>query len=682
MPAYYKATVADFLNQNTEIVISSLVRGTADDNFPLLPEQTIAWEEQCKLLQSSLAQLANVTKEASHWGLLLEYCVPGRQKRLDAVILTNRGIIVIEFKIGVVNFAGTDKWQVLDYCWNLRDFHRESFGIKIAPILVATEAVLQNGTETGVPLADRQQLIYKTRLSNGIGLTNAIKDSFNGMPDEPGVTLDLERWDNSRYEPTIDIVEAARRLYLRQDVRAISQSYADSISATTDRLLEIIRRARSEEFKAICFVTGVPGAGKTLVGLNTAYSQRNADILGESASFMSGNNPLLRVLKEALTRNLSNSGRPEQEVRHEVSTFLQNVHAFTTEQLRKKGDETSSQRVIIFDEAQRCWNAKQVRKKNKNKRGFPAEYLKYSEPELILKVMERWDGWCVLIALIGGGQEIHDGEAGLKEWGDAILRSNTEWRIWAPSQALQGDHSLADQKLFEEIAGIHGRVSEDSALHLSVSKRSYRAQALAEWVNHVVNGEHGPAKAIFNEISEFPIFLVRDLTNARNILREHHVDDQRYGLLASSGALRLRADGIETSSGFRGGYDYENWFLNDAKDVRSSYQLEVAATEFECQGLELDWAVLCWGGDFTFDADNGEWCFRNLKGSKWQKVNKPEKIQFLRNKYRVLLTRARQGLVIWIPRGNDADPTNSPTVFDATAEYFIKCGLTLAGGRR
>ena len=335
------------------------------------------------------------------------------------------------------------------------------------------------------------------------------------------------------------------------------------------------------------------------------------------------------------------------------------------------------------------WNAAKLRDgltKRQRRRKITAEQVDEvlrhgdTEPELLLAVMEKCD-WCVVVALVGGGQEIHDGEAGLAEWGRALSRRGTGWEIWASPVAIGGGAAVARQRLFEE-SNLPPSVSKVADLHLSVGKRSYRAEKYADWVNHVVGGDADAAREVAAELSEYPVWLTRELSTARRVLRQYAGDDLHSGLLASSGAVRLRADGIEVSPGFRDGIKFPDWYLRPTKDIRSSNQLEVAATEFECQGLELDWCGVCWGGDFVVMPETAEWQFRCVrmpagKLPKWYVEKSAEKREFMQNKYRVLLTRARIGVVLFIPAGDEHDQTREPAIFGATADFLERCGATL-----
>ena len=321
--------------------------------------------------------------------------------------------------------------------------------------------------------------------------------------------------------------------------------------------------------------------------------------------------------------------------------------------------------MVIFDEAQRAWDRAQNYSKFKRD---------YSEPEMLLKIMERQKDWAVVIALVGGGQEINNGEAGLDEWGSSLAKAAKPWRVYASREALEGGTSVAGGRLVATAASSLA-VHAEPRLHLDVSVRSLKADSYARWVNHVVNGAAQQALEVSKD-SEFPVYLTRDLSTLRQSLRNHTLGRSRAGLVGSSQAARLRAEGLEPDLAFHGGYPWEHWYLADAGDVRSSNQMEVFATEFEIQGLELDWVGLCWGGDFIWSRARDEWLIRAFRAgnSKWSEVKSSERRKFRRNAYRVLLTRARQGIILYVPRGDEADQTRSPREFQETAAFLVECG--------
>jgi hypothetical protein len=684
MAAYFRATVAELLETSIEEGMLRLTTGSASLGFDLKPDQHEAWVTQWSILKSSFGDVLNELPQAAEWTVLLEFEIAGRRKRLDCVVLSDSGIVAIEFKVGADEFRSADRWQLREYCWNLRDFHRESCGVPIAQILVATKSD-QFVAATPLQFSDRSNAILDMICCGSCSLARALLAANASLSLRGEWNVDPERWEQSPSAPTPSVVDCARRLFEGHDVREIEHAHADNTDAALDCIRDAVFAARKATKRIICFVTGVPGAGKTLVGLNAAYRKDITQMADSPVCFASGNQPLLEVLQAALVMNRAKGGKRRREVAHDASTPVRNVHDFAI------GTITTSQdappyRVVVFDEAQRVWSGDKLREglaKREKRKKLSKEQVEEvrrrgeSEPDLLLDVMERHN-WCVVIALVGGGQEIHDGEAGLPEWGRALERRSDRWEVWAPGQATDGSSAVAGQQLFESKEIRVARL-DVPALHLSVSKRSYRAERYAEWVNYVVSGGISEARETANHLSEYPVRITRDLQIARRVIREFAGTDLRSGLLATSGAVRLRADGIEVSPDFRHGIKWSDWFLRSSPDFRSSNALEVAATEFECQGLEVDWCIVCWGGDFVWNPGASEWQSRRVrmpagKPPQWYVEKVEDKKQFARNKYRVLLTRARVGVVIFVPRGCTDDFTRDPTFFDATAGFLESCG--------
>lgn len=477
--------------------------------------------------------------------------------------------------------------------------------------------------------------------------------------------IDADTWVDAPYRPTLSVIEAAERLYENHDVREISHSYASNLDATTDLLAEVIKEARAQNRRYVCFVTGVPGAGKTLTGLNVVHDPSLRAEGGPSGIFLSGNGPLVKVVREALVLSQQRAGRRRQDSAHEVSTFIQNVHQFLRYH-REHPTALPHEHVVVFDEAQRAWNREQMQRKQGVDRSEAAE---------LFDVMDRLDGWAVIIALVGGGQEIFLGEAGLEEWGRAVA-VRRDWRVVASPEVVSGGASVSGHRLFADGVPPGIKFRPEPLAHLSVGVRSFRAQRLAEWVDAVLTLDTERARSLVPDRREFPLHFTRDLEVAKAWLRARSEpgNGQRAGLIATSEDQRLRAYGLERSSAFRLDYSFEKWFLMQPADVRSSHALEVAASEFECQGLELDWVGLCWGSDLT-PSNPGGWEYRKFRGSAWHQVRGDSERTYVRNRYRVLLTRARLGMVIWIPPGKAGDPTLDPVRFDRVRSLLEAAGV-------
>lgn len=662
MPAYYRSTLPEFVTEDPARILGLIHEQSSRSGFTDLKErQSKAWQVQLDILQRTGNTLLTQFSDAERWWILFEYPIPRRQKRVDAVLLSRNVVLCLEFKTGETAHQKSTARQVEDYALDLRDFHEQSRGRTILPIAVTTRAK-PTTIDLSLPHADNvKQVIATCEEDLTERLAWCIDHFATGTEQIDGV-----RWDNSVYQPVPTIIEAAESLYAGHDVKEITRSHADAqnLGATSERLIHHIQDAQRNNKKVICVVTGVPGAGKTLAGLNVAHDPAIRALTNGAGVFLSGNGPLVRIVSAAIAKDFKKKQRTGDADRT-VSTFIQNVHAFIKDSLPRV--EAPNEHLIIFDEAQRAWDAEQCAKKNDRNE---------SEPESILSIMDRHLDWAVVVALVGGGQEINTGEAGLAEWGRALKNRFRHWEVAVSPRVLGDVQGDSMQRLFADGESQGLQVHEVSALHLNVSLRSYKAEAVSRWVDAVIDGDAQRARAIIPECDDFFMALTRDLSTARNWLRSNTRGLRRSGLLASSGALRLRADGIELSSGFRQGNKkmYVDWFLNDLTDIRSSNQLEVAATEYECQGLELDLSCICWGGDLLHKGTTG-WEMRKLVGHKWNAMKRARDRRYLLNSYRVLLTRAREGFIVYIPRGNENDPTHSPIGFDATTRFLRECGL-------
>ena len=622
--------------------------------------QIDSWQRQIEILRHTAEELISAHSASAAWYLVLEYELPRRHKRPDAVIIAGDVILVLEFKVGASSFDAASRWQVEDYCMNLRDFHAESLGHTIVPVLCATDA-----NPTGQAYMNGAGHVTAVQFANAENLHEVLLAAYRFASKTDTPALDPLKWIASTYRPTLSIIEAAEQLYDKHSVREISHSYASNLNATTDMLAKVIRDARANGDRVVCFVTGVPGAGKTLTGLNVVHEPSLRAEQGPSGIFLSGNGPLVKVVREALVENQQRAGRRRQDSTHEVSTFIQNVHQFLRFH-RENPDVQPHEHVIVFDEAQRAWDRQQMQRKQ----GVDA-----SEAAELFDVMDRLDGWAVIVALVGGGQEIFLGEAGLEEWGRTVSE-RPHWQVVASPEVVSGGASVSGHRLFESGVPPDVRVRPEPLSHLSVGVRSHRAQRLAEWVNAVLDVDTDRARTLMPASREFPLYVTRNLNHARAWLRAHCPAEaqQRAGLVATSEDQRLRAYGLERSSGFRLGFGFEKWFLMPPSDCRSSHALEVAASEFECQGLELDWVGLCWGGDLTLTPQR-TWDYRKFRGSAWNRVKSDLEQAYVRNRYRVLLTRARAGMVIWVPPGDANDKTLDPSRFDSVHELLSAAGV-------
>lgn len=665
MPAYYKATFLKFLADDVSRIVGVLSERAAIEGHTLQHNrQTEAWRLTLDLLKAVVQDLVHESPLAAEWGLLVEYPIPRRQKRIDVVILAHSLVFCIEFKTGIGDHKVDSERQVEHYALDLRDFHAESAGRVIVPV-----AVTLNGRSAELGQVERTNLVRSVVRANQEDLAKKLSELSRAEQDSIG-PLGLDQWDKSIYSPVPTIIEAAQDLWSKHTVRDIMHAHADrqNLSATTNRILELVKEAREGKTKLICFITGVPGAGKTLAGLSVVHDPTH-QIAGKSTGvFLSGNGPLVKILTEAIVRD-EKLRTTEGQSRREFGTLVQNVHSFVKEGLAQE-DRAPPEHMIVFDEAQRAWNADQCARSRSIARNI-------SEPELILSIMDRHD-WAVIVALVGGGQEINTGEAGLAEWGRALKKRFENWQVAVSPNAFEGGTSVSMHRLFSDGDSGAVKVQLESTLHLDVGRRSFRAEGVARWVDALIAGDALRASEIVRTCEAFPLIMTRDLEVARNWLRSNTKGFRRCGLLASSGALRLRAHGLELSPGFRQQGKmklYVDWFLDAPTAISASNQLEIAASEFECQGLELDFVGVCWGGDFMYDPALNSWAFRRLRSNKWNQVRNVVDRQYMLNKYRVLMTRAREGMILWVPRGEPTDLTRLPQGFDSTAEFLKQCGL-------
>ncbi|WP_416768826.1 DUF2075 domain-containing protein [Sulfurimonas sp. ST-25] len=618
--------------------------------------QKNAWIKQIEILKHAFHNQNN-----GH--IFFEFSIPRMGKRVDNIVIINDSIFIIEFKVGSSTYDSSAIEQVLDYSLDLKNFHEGSHFEKLFPILISTEAssVINN-------IEPLQDFLYKPLLANKKNFIEVIERCLQIGTEK---NLCPIAWENSIYKPTPTIIEAAQALYKGHNVQEISRSDAGAInlSVTTKKINEIIDNTKHTNQKSICFITGVPGAGKTLAGLNIANERMNIDE-DEHAVFLSGNGPLVDVLREALTRDEVNSAKEKgvrltkKEAAIKTHAFIQNIHHFRDDALVT--DEAPIEKVVVFDEAQRAWNQEQTSSFMKRKKG--QEDFDASEPRFLIDVMNRHHDWCTIICLIGGGQEINTGEAGLEEWLFSIKAHFSNWNIYCSNSILEDKNYLKDEPMKQ---WLYQNARIEKNLHLSVSVRSFRSEKLSEFIHALLENDLTQAKHLYLSFlqNDYPIAVTRNFEKAKKWLRTKTIGSERSGVVASSGAYRLRPFGINVKSQI----DAPVWFLNNKNDIRSSYFNEEVATEFDIQGLELDWTCVCWDGDFYL-RDN-QWVYRKFKGTKWQNINKEVSKNYLLNAYRVLLTRARQGMIIFIPFGTSDDKTRSPEFYEETFEYLRAIGI-------
>lgn len=655
----YGETLLHFLQQNANSILGELLKKSVGS---VEVSQRNAWEKQIEILKYYV--LPKDLPSGSN--IYFELTVPRLGRRADVVLIIGHVMFILEFKVGEKNFNRSALDQVMDYALDFKLFHDASHSLSIIPVLVATEA-------------PRQILkIFTTVHNDGLvhpicAAPSQIQDVLKaGLAYFSAPAIDIAAWEHGRYMPTPTIIEAARALYAGHAVQEISRSDAGArnLAVTSKMVDRIIERSRNLGHKAICFVTGVPGAGKTLVGLDVATRHLNSSSETYSV-FLSGNGPLVAVLREALTRDrvqqalrVGNSMR-KSDCKKEVEAFIQNVHHFRDEYLEDTG--VPPEHVVLFDEAQRAWNLEQTSAFMRQKKG-KADFSQ-SEPEFLISCLDRHKDWAVVVCLVGSGQEINTGEGGISEWFEAVLRRFQSWDVYLSSNLTEAEYRGGE--VFEKMLA-RSNTYIDGNLHLATSIRSFRAESLSCFVREVLEHEIDSAKkTLASLVGRYPIVLTRDLSRAKAWLLQQARGSERFGIIVSSQAERLKPHAIDV----RVKTDPIKWFLGGKDDIRSSFYLEDVATEFQVQGLELDWACVVWDGDLRYNGES--WAHHKFRGYRWNRINKPERQRYLENAYRVLLTRARQGMVLVVPEGDDTDPTRCRNFYDPTYKYLMSFGLQI-----
>ncbi len=703
MKTGYKNSIKGFLENSDKVVTDLMAYGRT---YCVLRDQGQAWVKEVEFLKMALAQYDDEGR------IYFEYDIPRMAKRADVVVLARGILFVLEFKISLLqgekdkayDSAGID--QVDDYAHDFSYFHSKSHSCPIVPILIDNAAVAVNDS-----ISVNDCAVYKVvRCNSPESLIEIMKKSDSEIPKDNRLHEPYSDWELGTYEPTPTIVQAAEALYANHTVDEITRSGAGAtgIKNATEAINSIIATARKDRKKVICFLTGVPGAGKTLVGMNLVAS-RNGD--NENRVFLSGNYPLVKVLQEALIRNRKKAfeilrdkaragnqdalsedqkklldgtgivfdndkvkGRiSRRNIESKVVTKIQLVAHFRSGY--DEGASPPNEHVFVFDEAQRAWSAKKLLTDEHRTDGM-------SEPDILMSYLDRHDDWCVAIALVGGGQDIHDGEAGINEWYKTLSNKFSEWHVCLAKE----DDSLE----FKLLRDLHPEnLMIDPCLHLDHPMRSFRAKRVSDFVEALLIGESGlkEAQAALADLKsvgeygrvQFPVYLCRDLEKGKSKLRSIAIGTERYGTLISARARRLRHYGLVALDR---DFNQIAWFLDGKESIDSSYSMEIAATEFKVQGLEIDYALVGWDGDFMYDKKTGKFKCQNFSVADgcWYEINgngAEEKKRYLTNAYRVILTRARQGMVIFIPEGDvtHRDRTVPPDVYNSTYDFLKKVGI-------
>lgn len=701
----YNNSFDNFIKTNSDLILGELCKNYHGDALTTTRD---AWLSEIYIMKDVLSSFSDRNGQ-----IIFEYDIPRLGKRIDVVLLLEGIIFCLEFKVGEAKILECDIDQVLDYALDLKNFHKFSHSKIIVPILIATK---YNSSSTQIKLSVYDDRVVNPLICGENSLVDLLIKVLNHFPNESPVD---PNWIISPYAPTPTIIEAARSLYENHTVENITRHEADKVSTdrTIEYILDVIQKSKINHKKSICFVTGVPGAGKTLVGLDVAirqtYQGKDEPVENEGAVYLSGNGPLVAVLTEALSKDnykkCQSKGEKKKlsDSRREVAKSIQMIHRYRDNMLAKiknpvengileidpqkaikveKAGFGEVEHVAIFDEAQRSWTHKRL-----------ADYLKrggtygnklkvpnfpVSEAAFLIWSLDQREDWATIVCLVGGGQEINTGEAGIAEWIKALNEKFMNWDIYISPKLIETEY--AEGKV-NELLKNNQNVTYSESLHLNVSLRSYRAEKLSAFV-HAMLSFNKEASALYNQIKDnYPIVLTRDMAKAKAWLHQKVRGTERTGVLITKESARFKPLAIHLLP--PGDENAVHWFLEDKTDVRSSNYLEDAATEIQVQGLELDYVCVLWDADMRYE--NGEWHFYRFNGqTKWVEQtatteNKHELMKYMLNAYRVLLTRARVGMVICVPKGNAnktvsgfyEDSTRLPEYYDGTYQYLKSLGI-------
>lgn len=647
--AYYCNSIPGFIRDDGSSIVGQLVH----HSFEIAIDQTTAWENQIRELQNRLEACQ------MEGDIIFEYDIIRLGKRIDVILLIRHMVFSLEFKNGKDIFTAQDAQQAEDYAIDIKNFHKESEDLYVCPILIATDAQPYKKIQPLACYPDKQVYLQRENMESLIPKVQTVADRYGD--DQP---LDFEKWFNSPYYPTPTIIAAAVEAYSTHELSEIAHSEAgqENVNRCEKRINEVIEYAKDHNKKCVCFVTGVPGAGKTLVGLDVVA--KNLHKSSENLSvYISGNGPLVEVLQEALKRSTRAMGTYSRETAAAINALIQSSFSF------KKGNantnKPTAERILIFDEAQRVWNKEKMVHKHKD------DAMAVSEPHLLYSIMDRHEGWAVMICLVGLGQDIYDGEVGINEWFRCGVEDYAEWEMFYSAEIF---NQTEDKDIDKEMIQNCDRCHEMEELHLKTSIRSFRADKQSKFVDAVLDNNPLEAAKLYAEISvKYPVFITRDYAKAKEWIKAQVRGSQRCGVLACSSAQRLKPEGIYVPTDI----DVKNWFLAPSDDLRSSNMMEIVASEFKVQGLEIDWAVVCWDADLRRKVSGTGWDYYSFRGTKWTKRNQIAQQRYLINSYRVLLTRARQGMVLFVPQGVDAeeDETRNSLFYDQIYSYLISCGI-------
>lgn len=647
--AYYCNSIPGFIKDNSSSIVGQLVR----HSFEINKDQSDAWENQISELQSRLES------HGIEGDIIFEYDIVRLGKRIDVVLLIRHMVFSLEFKNGKDIFTAQDAQQAEDYAIDIKNFHKESEDLYVCPILIATEAEPYRKPQSTGCYPDKQVHLQRENIETLVPKISEISRIYGDDGE-----IDFDKWFNSPYYPTPTIIAAAVEAYSSHHLSEIAQSEAgqDNINACENKINEVITYAEKNKKKCVCFVTGVPGAGKTLVGLDVVA--KNLDKGDSNLSvYLSGNGPLVEVLREALKRSVKAKKQYNRETETAINALIQSSYAFKKD--NASHNNPTPENILIFDEAQRVWNQEKMARKHNDPK------MAVSEPYLMYSIMDRHKDWAVMICLVGLGQDIYDGEVGINEWFRCGINEFPEWELFYSSEIF---NQVEDKNIDKDLIVGCGRCHEMNELHLKTSIRSFRADKQCQFVDALLDNNPEHTKEVYNLISDrYPVYLTRNFGIAKDWVKKQVRGSQRCGVMACSSAQRLKPEGIYVPTDI----DVKNWFLAPSDDLRSSNMLEIVASEFKVQGLEIDWGIVCWDADLRRNAKGDNWDHYTFRGTRWNKRNKPEQKRYLVNSYRVLLTRSRQGMIIFVPKGVDPeiDPSRDSAYYDGIYKYLISCGI-------
>jgi hypothetical protein len=652
--AYYCNSIPGFIKDTSTSVVGQLVRHTVKFHaFDISSEQEEAWENQIRELQIRLEQ------HGIEGDIIFEYDIVRLGKRIDVILLIRHMVFSLEFKNGQRAFTAHDAQQAEDYAIDIKNFHKESEDLYVCPILIATDAEPYAKKQSTDCYPDKQVYLQRENIETLVPKISEISKLYGDDGE-----IDFDKWFNSPYYPTPTIIAAAVEAYSSHHLSEIAQSEAgqDNINACEEKLNEVIAYAEQNKKKCVCFVTGVPGAGKTLVGLDVVAKnlEKGKDNL---SVYLSGNGPLVEVLREALKKSVRAKKQLNRETEAAINALIQSSYAFKKDNSSHR--HPTPENILIFDEAQRVWNQEKMTRKHND------PMMAVSEPHLLYSIMDRHQDWAVMVCLVGLGQDIYDGEVGINEWFKCGILDFRDWELFYSPEIFG---QVEDKNIDKDLILGCDRCHQMTELHLKTSIRSFRADKQCQFVDALLDNNPEETKAVYQMISEkYPVYMTRDYQLAKSWVKKQVRGSQRCGVMACSSAQRLKPEGIYVPTEI----DVKNWFLAPSDDLRSSNMLEVVASEFKVQGLEIDWGLVCWDADLRRTKKGDDWDYYTFRGTRWNKRNKEDQKRYLVNSYRVLLTRSRQGMIIFVPKGVDPeiDATRDNAYYDGIYNYLLSCGI-------